>query len=39
MFVAGMAVAVWLRARSPAVYADLGHFTLTDPDDAARIAL
>jgi amino acid transporter len=39
MFVAGMAVAVWLRARRPAVYADLGRFTLTDPDDAARIAL
>jgi amino acid transporter len=39
MFVAGMAVAVWLRARRPTVYADLGHFTLTDPDDEARIAV
>jgi hypothetical protein len=39
MFVAGMAIAVWLRARRPAVYADLGHFTLTDPDDEARIAV
>jgi amino acid transporter len=39
MFVAGMAVAVWLRSARPAVYADLGHFTLTDPDDETRIAV
>ena len=39
MFIAGMGVALWLRARRPAVYADLGHFTLTDPDDEARIAV
>ena len=39
MFVAGVLVAVWLRTRRPAVYADLGHFTLTDPDDEARIAI
>ena len=39
MFVAGVAVALWLRSRRPAVYADLGHFTLTDPDDEARIAV
>jgi amino acid transporter len=39
MFVAGMAIGVWLRARRPHLYADLGHFTLTDPDDEARIAV
>ena len=39
MFVAGMAIAVWLRAHRPHLYADLGHFTLTDPDDEARIAV
>ena len=39
MFVIGMAVAVWLRSARPAVYADLGHFTLTDPDDETRIAV
>ena len=32
MFVVGMGIAVWLRSTRPAVYADLGHFTLTDPD-------
>ena len=39
MFVGGMAIAVWLRARRPHLYADLGHFTLTDPDDETRIAV
>ena len=39
MFVAGTAIAAYLRARRPHVYADLGHFTLTDPDDEARIAV
>jgi hypothetical protein len=39
MFVAGMAIAVWLRGRRPHLYADLGHFTLTDLDDEARIAV
>jgi amino acid transporter len=39
IFVGGMAIAAWLRARRPHLYADLGHFTLTDPDDEARIAV
>jgi hypothetical protein len=39
IFIGGMAIAAWLRARRPHLYADLGHFTLTDPDDEARIAV
>jgi hypothetical protein len=30
---------MWLRTRRRHVYADLGHFTLTDPDDDVRIAV
>ena len=32
IFVAGMVIALVLRARRPAVYAGLGHFSLTDPE-------
>ena len=39
MFAVGVVIALYLRAKRPAVYADLGHFTLTDPDDASRIAV
>lgn len=39
MFAVGVAIALWLRSARPAVYADLGHFTLTDPDDEKRIAV
>ncbi|WP_406497922.1 APC family permease [Streptomyces sp. NBC_01604] len=32
MFLAGVVIAVVLRSRSPEKYAELGHFTLADPD-------
>ncbi|GAA4844107.1 APC family permease [Actinomycetospora corticicola] len=32
IFVVGVVIALVLRARRPAVYAGLGHFTLTDPE-------
>ena len=32
IFAAGVVVALVLRARRPAVYAGLGHFSLTDPE-------
>jgi K+ transporter len=34
MFVAGVVIAVVMRTRAPARYADLGHFTLAEIDTA-----
>jgi len=32
MFVAGVVIATVMRARRPALYAGLGHFSLSDPE-------
>ena len=34
MFVAGVVIAIVMRTRAPARYADLGHFTLAEIDTA-----
>jgi len=38
MFVVGVVIALVMRARQPARYADLGHFTLADAElDAVEV--